>query len=463
MGWDFSKNPMYAENAQPGQVFSSVPGVSAPDGNKYYTGDFRYEPLSDWSRLTLPQTLWEQGDSRGAFGDVYTNWKAEQDAAKHNFMDMGYGSIPGWEFKPAAGSFTGYSREQLDAYLQPNDFVKQTNLPYLQQIVTSSDGNDYVSNAAYKDDSGFLDKMSNIVGGALPLIGLAAPALGASIGAGALGAGGALTADALAAEIAGLTGSGVATGGAIGTGAVAGGLGSLGEILNSIPNPFSGGTGASGSGAVTGDALAAEIAGLTGSGVATGGALGTGATAGSSGAGSLGSAASSALGRILGGTATAADWGQILGTVGSTALGVYGSNQQSDALTQIANQSRADRQPFLNKSLEWLNNPSSYMEGIGKPALDATLRALSVQGNPLGNPTSLALAGDIANKNWQNAVTGFGNIGLAGQDSRNSLLANAAQSQSGMYDALGYGLNQLTQPKQSLSDLARAFGITGLA
>ena len=455
-----------------------MPTIYAPweDSPGKGSRDLIMEPANEWGSRELTKYL------GGSWGDPYGIFAPEQVSAWKSKAAATYntGAIEGFDadsfFAPgrsetafdfSATPFTDFTTQQLQAYLakgQANAALWGNGEEMWAPKFTEYGGTPYVSwGNQNSSDNGFFDKLSNIVGGALPLIGLAAPALGASIGAGALGAGGALTADALAAEIAGLTGSGVATGGAIGTGAVAGGLGSLGEILNSIPNPFSGGTGASGSGAVTGDALAAEIAGLTGSGVATGGALGTGATAGSSGAGSLGSAASSALGRILGGTATAADWGQILGTVGSTALGVYGSNQQSDALTQIANQSRADRQPFLNKSLEWLNNPSSYMEGIGKPALDATLRALSVQGNPLGNPTSLALAGDIANKNWQNAVTGFGNIGLAGQDSRNSLLANAAQSQSGMYDALGYGLNQLTQPKQSLSDLARAFGITGLA
>ena len=176
------------------------------------------------------------------------------------------------------------------------------------------------------------------------------------------------------------------------------------------------------------------------------------------------SAAKSALAKVMSGQGTQQDLMSLLGSLGATGLGVLGSNQQSNALENIANQSRADRQPFLNASLGWLNDPSSFYAGApAQAAMKGVLQGLSVNGNPANNPTAMAMASDAGLKNWQNAVTGFGNIGLAGQDSRNSLLANAAQADSGVYDALGYGLNQLTQPKQSLSDLARAFGITGLA
>ena len=95
--------------------------------------------------------------------------------------------------------------------------------------------------------------------------------------------------------------------------------------------------------------------------------------------------------------------------------------------------------------------------------MKGVLLGLSVNGNPANNPTALTAATDAGLRNWQNAVTGFGNIGLSGQDSRNALLANAAQSESGIYDALGYGINQLTQPKNSLADMIKAFNLTGLA
>lgn len=174
-----------------------------------------------------------------------------------------------------------------------------------------------------------------------------------------------------------------------------------------------------------------------------------------------GTALSRILGQLGGGAeASGADWLSLLGTLGSTGLGILGSNQQADALRDIAAQARTDRQPFLDKSLQWLNDPAAYAAGPGKSSLDATLRALSVQGNPLGNPTSLALAGDIANRGWQNAVTGFGNIGLSGSDSRNSLLSSAATADRGVTTAIGSGWGTLTQPQSDFdwNSFMRMFG-----
>ena len=165
------------------------------------------------------------------------------------------------------------------------------------------------------------------------------------------------------------------------------------------------------------------------------------------------------LDRILNGTATASDWASILGTVGSTALGVYGANQQADALTKIAEDARADRQPFLDKSLALLaGGPEAYAAGEGASSLAGVLRGLSVNGNPFGNATSMALAGDSVNRNYQNALTGYANLGLGGQDSRNQLLASAAGAQSGALDSLGYGLNSLTQDN-SLNGLLKKLGL----
>jgi hypothetical protein len=236
------------------------------------------------------------------------------------------------------------------------------------------------------------------------------------------------------------------------------GLGGLGLNISNIPTPPAGG----GGGGAT-DANVVESQGnVTGGGVLnsnlTSGQIESalGLPAGAlSGLGGAASSTGSALGRLLSGSATSEDWAKMLGTAGSTALGIYGSNQQADALRGIAEQARTDRQPFLNKSLEWLNNPQAYQDGPGKFALDSTLRALSVQGNPIGNPGNLAIAGDIANRGWQNAVTGFGNLGLAGQDTRSQLLSNAATADRGVTTALSSGLGSLTSPDNSLDALMK--------
>lgn len=176
------------------------------------------------------------------------------------------------------------------------------------------------------------------------------------------------------------------------------------------------------------------------------------------------SAAKSLLGKVLGGEGTQQDLMSLLGTLGSTGLGIYGANQQSDALTQIANQARSDRAPFLNAATGWMNNPSSYYAGApAQAAMKGVLSGLAVNGNPASNPTAMASATEAGLRNWQNAVTGFGNLGLAGQDSRNALLSDAASADRGVTTALSSGLGSLTTPTNDLQSLLKMLQQTGLA
>ena len=355
---------------------------------------------------------------------------------------------------------------------------------------------------------GFLDKITPALENAMALSGFAGPALGASIAGAGAGAGlgsAALEAGALAgapgygaaleSSLAGLGGLGAggidASWGANPTGSFSPGsynpadpLGFASDVAPNVGNlttPVGDFTASQ----LPGGSLNATGAGVLGTGaggltlpnlpstpsipsdpatntnvvenqgnVTGGGALNTNYT-GAQIASALGLGGSSALQWLSQATGLSQGALQALGLAGSTALGVYGSNQQANALTDIANQARADRQPFLNKSLEWLNNPQAYQDTAGKSSLDAVLRGLSVQGNPFGSPTNIALAGDIANKNWQNAVTGFGNIGLAGQDSRSQLLSNAATADRGVTASLASGLGSLTQPDNSLEGILR--------
>ena len=170
--------------------------------------------------------------------------------------------------------------------------------------------------------------------------------------------------------------------------------------------------------------------------------------------------AASSLAKILDGTAGPADWLSVLGTAGSTALGIFGSKDAADSYRSLSEQSRNDRLPFLNKSLEWLNNPESFYSGPGKAGLDANLRALSAtHGNPIGSPTALGIATEAGMRDWRNAVTGFGNIGLSGEDTRMQLGSNAIKADGGVYNALGSGLADLTTPKRSsLEDLLKSMG-----
>lgn len=148
-------------------------------------------------------------------------------------------------------------------------------------------------------------------------------------------------------------------------------------------------------------------------------------------------------------------------------MGMYGSGQQADALRDIAAQSRADRAPFYNASVNYLQNPQAYADGPGRAFMDATLRRLSAQhGNPIDSPTAMGLATQAGLLDWRDAVSSFGNLGLSGEDSRNQLMASATGADANRLNALGYGLGQLTQPQPtSLEALLRRLnsGNAGLA
>jgi len=200
---------------------------------------------------------------------------------------------------------------------------------------------------------------------------------------------------------------------------------------------------------------------------ATAGGGGTGTTTTTTGGTTTGgtttgTTAGSALQRILEGKDTAADWLEVAGKIAPGIAGAIGSQDLANSLENIATQSRTDRLPFLNTATNWLNNPNAYFEGPGKQSFDATLRALSVNGNPFGNATSLGIATDAGMKNWQNAVTGFGNLGLSGEDSRNAVMSNAAQAGSGVWGGLGdAAASVLTKPKtlsEMLGELGKATG-----
>ena len=379
------------------------------------------------------------------------------------------------------GNFTNFTLPQLQAYLTKtlerpaetggwgnfgagmyDKMVANNDLQWMPKFY-EQDGKQYVTwGQKNSGNGGFLDKITPFVENALALSGFAAPALGASIaGAGAgLGAG-ALEAGALA----GAPGYGAALESSLaGFGGLAGG----GLDSSWGVNPQTGGSMDLGDwlnlddiGSFGGEALR-DVAipgnGLTG--IPNLQDIMVKLDALPPGTGSL---AKSALQKVLGGTATAQDWTSLLGTLGATGLGMLGSNQQAKSLTDIANQARADRQPFLNQSLGWLANPASYYASEpAQAAMKGVLHGLSVNGNPANNPTAMASATEAGLRNWQNAVTGFGNIGLAGQDSRSQLLSNAATADRGVTASLASGLGTLTQPQDDLASMLRRLQMTGL-
>lgn len=313
------------------------------------------------------------------------------------------------------------------------------------------------SNDTFSGKDGLRD-LATIAAMAAPVVGAAAAAPAAAT-AGAGGAGGGLSALGLSPEMLAATNSGLASGESLlGGSALLGGVGDMpisgGEIVDSA----SWGADSAFDGSLGGGLNVDEFGNVTNLGGGTsniGGGMSVDAFGNVTSAGTTGAASSGGLAGLLGGSGFSPEMLRILGTVGATGLGMYGSNKQADSLRDIAAQGRADRAPFYNKSVEYLNNPNAFIEGPGKTAVDAVLRRLSVNGNPANRPTSLATAGEFALNSWLNATTGLGNLGLAGEDTRANLQAQAAGADANVLNSLGYGLGQLTNPPRSLADILK--------
>ena len=176
--------------------------------------------------------------------------------------------------------------------------------------------------------------------------------------------------------------------------------------------------------------------------------------------GAGGVAAGSAISRIIDGTATTADWVSVLGTAGATGLGMFSANQKSNSLERLAAENRADRAPFLGAATNWLNNPEAYWSGPGQASLDANLRRLSAShGNPISSPTALGIASKAGLMDWRDAVTGFGNMGLSGADTRANLGIGAAGAQADIWGNLAGGISDIVNPRRSLADLMRDYSL----
>jgi hypothetical protein len=347
--------------------------------------------------------------------------------------------------------------------LQPVDqFLERTGVPLAIGI-----GGAYIgagSGGLLGDAAGSGITAADVGGGMLPEYGTTG-AYNAGIGAGGTITGG--TGDTVlignpANDVIPSSNAGVGVeGGTTGTTAsstdLGGGL-SVDQYGNVTGGQFAGGPGTAGGADFaalgTDPTTGAAVAG-TASGVAGGGTVG-GTTTGAV----TGGAAGTALSRVLDGTGSTADLLTVLGTAGITGLGITGANEQANALTGIYNDMAAKRQPFLDKSLAWMNDPSSYINGPGQTALQGVLRGLSVHGNPIGSGTSLGIATDAGLRDWQNAVTGFGNLGLTGEDTRAQVATGAATAQNSMYGDLGYGIGALTRQPTSLQNFLRQNGLT---
>ena len=129
----------------------------------------------------------------------------------------------------------------------------------------------------------------------------------------------------------------------------------------------------------------------------------------------------------------------------------------------IANQTRADRQPFLDYAKTSLTGgPEAFSAGPGAESLRGVLSKLSAQyGNPISSPAALAIASGGGLRSWQDDWRQAANIGLGGNYS--NLASRAAEAGAGTTGS-GYGdiAASVFAPKDSLTDLLRKLKEAGV-
>lgn len=179
---------------------------------------------------------------------------------------------------------------------------------------------------------------------------------------------------------------------------------------------------------------------------------GLGSDVGSSGAGAAtaSSAASELLKKL--GLDVSPGMLDLIGKGLGAGIGLLGSNAQSDALQKLYNDTTAQRAPFLNKAVGYLNNPDSfYTSPEATGAANATMRALSTKfGNPGTSPTAQSLATGALYDRYSNAVNSLGSLGLSGQGIQANLGSQIA-SMSGQPYAIGGNLiGSMTSPSMGM-------------
>lgn len=291
---------------------------------------------------------------------------------------------------------------------------------------------------------------------------------GAAAGAGgAAGAGAAEGALALGAEAA----APAFVGGASGAGVAGAGLGGTLSGLTTAELAALGIGGVGAASGATGAGGAFNFADYINSGVLPGGGtsavpaipgMGNGVGLTEAALAGLKSGGSSLLSGLLGGSGET-DWAQILGALGGAGLGMAGANAQGDAYSDVADKYLALGAPYRQK-LE-----ASYAPGFSMAdqpdfmnALDigaqAAARATSAKvGNPVDNPGAYSemqkyISGSLALPQLNTYRSQLGSFGQLGTNTAGTNDTAAAGQTSGMYNAAGYGLGQLTQPKNPYED-----------
>jgi len=209
---------------------------------------------------------------------------------------------------------------------------------------------------------------------------------------------------------------------------------------------------------------------------AAGGAIsnsGSAVTPSSSGAAGGGAQGDSAISKILGGTATPADYLSVAGSALPGVLGALASGQQSSAQQDVANQylslsapSRARFEASFAPGFSMTSDPG-YQDALDQ-VTKAMLHKLSVTGNPAGSPNALQqILSDVNSQFAYPALQQYrqlnaGQGGIIPLTSAAPQFANAAiGSQGNVYNALGGAAADIFNPPSSLDKLMKQFARLG--
>lgn len=142
----------------------------------------------------------------------------------------------------------------------------------------------------------------------------------------------------------------------------------------------------------------------------------------------------------------------LLGTLGTVGAGLYGSSQLKD----IYDQQRADRQPALAAYNNALANPNSwYTSAPAQGAADAAARALSVHGNPAGNPGDIAKMAANNLGGYNQYLAGLSGPAFGGQQTQALLGTQAVNAGT---NAVAGGLGNATTPQFDIASLLKGLG-----
>ncbi len=174
------------------------------------------------------------------------------------------------------------------------------------------------------------------------------------------------------------------------------------------------------------------------------------------------------LSKLFSGDAGTSDYLKLGGNLLGAGLGVAGANQQAQSYGDIANKFMDMGAPYrglLQQSYQpgfSMANQPDFMNALDVGSQAAARATSAKSGNPVDNPGAYAemnkyISGSLALPQLNTYRSQLGTFGQLGTSQAGQAMGNQAQAQGGMYDALGYGVGQLTQPENPLKGLLDQF------